>query len=243
MLRIILKEGKAIQATEDMRLFADEVVEELQPFIQMPLLIWSETEVFYWREVEGPHGKSKRIGVRFKKVKTEWPDKSKLGFSNVKAGGIIILAYKLDKNGDPIFYPPSSGEIVHELIHCFDPKLEYGKEIAYKGMKDRNEQTYEEYVKDQVEQDAYMRQDAISMASSLDRFPIEKVKELLLKKLVLPEVADNLRQGRMKIWKTDPKMWRKFLNTVYDEVVSRRLPKSKPSKFQQAKQDKEGLTP
>jgi hypothetical protein len=235
VLRIILKEGKAIQATEDMRLFADEVVEKLQPFLHDPQLIVSEdeTKVFYWREVEGPYGNSKRVGIRFKELKPGWPKDAKIGTAEVKAGSLVLIFYKT-REGFPLDLEPiHPTQIIHELIHCFDPKLE--KKVVYNGMKDRNQQTTEEYYKDEAEQDAYMRQDAIVLANNFDKFSIERAKELLSKKVSDPA---NLTR-RMKVWKTDPKMWRKFLNTVYDEVVSRRLPKPKPSKFQQAKQDKE----
>jgi hypothetical protein len=241
MLRIILKEGKAIQATEDMRLFVDEVMEELQQFIKLPLLVFSEVDSFYERNVLGPFGKAKNISVGFRRA----PKKLRTGAShgtviNGKKGAEIIIFYWLDENGDPEFAKQHRTLILHELIHCFDPKLEKG--IQYGGISDTAEYTRKDVYEDAAEQDAYMRQDAFLMAKSLENLSLEQARETIQQKLKVPDKNLAASQHRLKVWKTDPKMWRKFLNTVYDEVVSRRLPKPKPSKFQQAKQDKEQLT-
>lgn len=239
MLRIILKEGRAIQATEDMRLFADEVVEELRQFAEEPLLILSEDGVFFWRKVVGPFQKPKLIGIMFRKLQRRG---AMMGASETKSGSIIQVFYYLDNDGVPRFNPPNSNHMIHELIHCFDPKLE--KNIDYKGSQNYGDgQTKEEYYKDESEQDAFMRQDAMYMASTLEKFPVEKVMEILKNKMTVPKLPGNARESRMAAWATDNKMWRKFINTVYDETVSRRIPKVGPSKFQQAKADKEGLTP
>lgn len=230
MLRIILKEGKAIQATEDMRLFVDEVVEELYPFIRDPLLIFSKTFPFYGREVEGPGGRIKNIAFKFHKVQSNWPADAQLGTLETEMGSLVLILYRLNKNGDPLLNAIHPRQILHELIHCFDPKIE--KKILYKNIKNRTEQTTEEHYKDETEQDAYMRQDAIALANSLERLPLERVKQILNKKLELADKPVVSADERKIAWKTDPKMWRKFINTVYDEVVSRRIPKPQPTEFQ-----------
>lgn len=231
MLRILLKEGRAIEATEDMRRFADEVVEELQQFIEEPLLIFSEDNNFYWRVVSGPGGRTKNIGVRFSLFqKMGGVESAMMGTNETSHGSLIRIFYTLDRNGDPVFTPPRPAQVLHELIHAFDPKLE--KKIVYKGMVDRGEQTTAEYYQDEAEQDAYMRQDAIELATALNKFPLEKSKELLRSKVLVPKNPVGARQERMMAWAQDPKMWRKFINTVYDEVVSRRIPKQQPTEFQ-----------
>ena len=241
MLRIVLKEGKAIRATEDMRLFADEILRELRPFLKEPLLIFSEVNNFYWRSVKGPHDVVKKIGIRFQQHENakSW---TVLDSSELRTGTSIRLYYKIKKNGDPVIVsPPTREEIIHELIHAFDPKLIKG--VSYKGEYTPGVSSESEYFSDQSEQDAYMRQDAIVIAKELGQVPAEEISELLKSRLSVPKKPLNQAERRLKVWSQDTKMWRKFINTVYDEVISRKLPKVSPSKFQQAKADREGLTP
>ncbi len=232
MLRIVLKEGKAIKATDDMHEFADEALEEISKIVEEEgdFAVMDKTPGFYTRRVMGPYGKDKLIGLAFSQLEDDMPAAKMGAREKPGVGTLIIIYYELSEDFEVLLPAVNHGHFIHELIHAFDPKLE--KKISYVGMKDRNNKSFEEYCADPVEQDAYMRQYAVDIAKDLSRFPLKRVMEILRKKLIVPEVPGVPREEKMKIWASDERMWRKFINTVYDEVVSKRIPKQQPTELQ-----------
>lgn len=210
-------EGQAIQITADMKNFADESQRKYYESEDS----WSYGKPINSRLVDGG-----RYGKRTVSIVPDENKEGNGGFATADVDtGIIYLFVKHGNNyGDAI-----SNIIKHELVHIFDPKIndknlinaKWGIESYVKSGKplgttgDSN--VDQVYYTNPWEQDAYMSADAnarLDNASWLFDNDWNDIQPYLRK--IRPETAQE------RSWYANPKMWRKFLNTIYQEMIRRK---------------------
>jgi hypothetical protein len=209
-------EGQALRVSSDMERFAQEAIGILNKHQ------WQYGQPAIEREVD-----SERYGKRIVKViPAERPEGSGgMGNADYESGEINIFVKPGWKMGEGFV-----DFIVHELVHMFDPKLnnpklasskwgidawaKAGKPLSSTG-EEENDKVYHT---SPWEQDAFMAQaarEAIRLKREFWGNDRKTIQATLAK--YKPETA----------WEWDfaqnPKMWRKYLNTLYQEL-QRRMP-------------------
>jgi hypothetical protein len=215
-----------LRITDDMTAFANEVTEEFKTRKDLPRF-----GVFYQRQVTGPFGKSKLITV-------DWIGTPELQYS-LSAGprrkrrkGGAMQANKCYENKANITINLTPGSVKrenvlhmleHELVHCFDPKLElYSLRHApwratehfldHQGQFKNDLETYHRYP---WEQDAYI-------ASNVNRFIRDRIAENKPKAEVLDEVRRYKPSRRSEqTYAKDPHIWRRYLQWLYKMVMEK----------------------
>jgi hypothetical protein len=117
--------------------------------------------------------------------------------------------------------------ILHEMIHCIDPKL--NKEQLFKEewhkknrgfMHDPNYMSYNHYFKTPWEQDAYMSSDAYHRISNYKRWGIPYFRVLTEIKNATPDSkAENVYYKSPKLWRKYLKMLSYYLNKIYKDDI------------------------
>jgi hypothetical protein len=202
-------EGKAINATSDMEKFAIETINILKKDD------WEYQKVAHERIVDG--------GKYGKKLIKVIPDEDKDTDTNSawadNMDGLVGIFVKHGQN-----YGEEQVEIIiHELIHIFDPKLnnpelrtrKWGIDAPNKSINPSDDPVKnQEYHMNPWEQDAYMTQSArqiIKIRNWLYDGDWAQIQDSI--KNLTPNSPWEIT------WKKDQKTWRKFLNTIYQELL------------------------
>jgi len=205
-------EGQAIKITPDMEQFAQEGIEKLSQNV------WEYGQTVHQREVDGG-----TYGKRNVKIVPHQKNRNSFGWADPRTGELAIFAIKGQHYSED--YVDFIG---HELIHMFDPKLnnpklastKWGFEAYHKAGKPLGSvdtDTTNQYYNNPWEQDAFMAQtarEAIRNHKWLYDANWEEIQTSLQK--IKPETPWEIA------WYKDPKKWRKYLNTVYQELVRRK---------------------
>lgn len=227
-------EGKAMNVSEDMIRFAKEVLEKLNK------KDWKFKEVLNQRIVKSKYGEKEvkviaypsnkdasgdaqhntgviRLFLPDKQnpeyVPISW-EKSEDGLPKIKSHGTVgIDPTTPDYNADFSSYYYT---VIHELVHIFDIKLSKNPEWMRK--YNNMNRTMDDYYTSPHEQDAHMAHRARSIVDYyLDYYKGDKkrVQQELSKppQLWEPWAADGEPETT---WRKNPKIWRKYLNTLYN---------------------------
>jgi hypothetical protein len=193
-------EGKAIQATPDMEEFAHEATDMLLKKGKM-----------FGRIIDAG-----KYGKKYVRIKPKYNKDFKMptGGANYSSREITI---HINPNLSTSYYG-LYGLILHELIHMFDPKVTNSKlRDAKWGINSINLQNLNNpehgYYSHPWEQDAFMVQSANDIARQW-RWFYDNDKKEMLKSLTKLKPETNYE----KEWYSNPKIWRKYLNTIYDKI-------------------------
>jgi len=202
---INLQEGQALALSNDMAKFAKETYNAIQQG-------WEYDKIVYQRQVTDDKTTKNVYVIPKQRPTNDTGD----GYADSQTGEIGVYLI-------PNQTPPEEDFFQHELIHMFDPKLTNNKlRNASWGVDAQNQQSLHattgqnsKYYTNPWEQDAFMRQTAISTIKNkswLFDGDMNQVKQSI----------SNLKPQDPweKEWYKNPKMWKKYLNTVYQITQS-----------------------
>jgi len=204
-------EGKAMEISDDMKKFARETTRAV-------VSGWEYDKVIHSRQVDGGKWGKRNVTV-IPTIPTNNEEKKK-GFAcaDPTTGEIELW---LDPKHN---YGWLSEIIVHELVHIFDPKLNKPElEDApwnWKSKSDRgipmNLSGGDVYYAHPWEQDAFMAQEAMnSIKYAFDWYGDEEDIPTMIEKIKKDLITKRAETEAEKFWYKNPKMWRKYLNTIY----------------------------
>jgi hypothetical protein len=216
-------EGKALDVSPDMVNFAKEIVKKLQNR--------------NWEFAGSGPINNRIVNSKYgsKKVTAKLYSKNNANMGSARNNEVVLMVPTIslkqnNQSNDPFSLPKSGGNltidwdsldldqiyhtIIHELVHIFDPKqnLEKSKWMQSYSM-DYPEGSPEEeknYWLHPTEQDSYMSQYSRILVKNLlkkNNGDKNKVKQQL--SFIKP--SNYIEE----LWYKNPKMWRKYLNTVY----------------------------
>lgn len=232
----LLYEGKAMDVSDDMKQFANETIEKLKS------KNWKFNQVVHSRVVNSKYGE-KNIRIETK-PKTESSTADGEAHTNMNLIYLYLPSIKNPEHEPVTFEEPEEGElpviksrgttsipamlpdyenidyqdcfstIIHEMVHIFDVKL--SKRPAWMKKYD-TKQDIQDYYNSPHEQDAWMAHRAPAIVSYyLDYYKGDKnkVQKEFSKPphLWSPWAANGEPE---KTWYQNPKVWRKYLNTLY----------------------------
>jgi len=190
-------EGKALEITSDMSVFANETANRLRELSMGGG--WEYDTVAYERDVDGGKYGRKHVQIILWK-----------GRSGVLAeAGDDKIWVKFDDN-----YKWSSSVIEHELVHIFDPKLQGHLHDASWSVQKQPEfsdgDDTEKYFASPWEQDAYMSQFARKRIYDLYWQSGEDMN-------AVEQAIKNYKPNNSveSFWAKNPKMWQKYLKTMF----------------------------
>lgn len=198
----IWMEGQALGLSQDMKAFAKEASNAIQQG-------WEYDKIIYQRQVDSEKYGKKNVSVVIREPQ---------GFGD---------AYAEPLNGEiTIFLKPNEYKniemiIYHEIIHIFDPKTNNSNLVNSKwGINSQDEedirpnsgklQNLKNYYVNPWEQDAYMRQSAEELINQ-QHWLFDGDKNQIMQSIKNIKPQDPWEQE----WYKNPKMWRKYLNTIY----------------------------
>jgi hypothetical protein len=196
--------GRAIRINNDMRAFAQEAA--------LSLMRWTYSErneiptynKVYRRQVDaGKYGKRE---IYFISEQMPSQDKRFERVAYAYLGGIHINENLLINNGYNL--KDAETAVLHELVHCFDPKVCKGiLQVSYDKKRIGLDLKYEKYLNFAEEIDANM--------ASLSEERLRHLKRYSLKRALF--FLSNIKpKNQIEIeWKKRPKLWRKYINTIY----------------------------
>lgn len=231
----LYEEGKAMDVSPDMENFAKETIEKLKD------KNWNFNDVIHSRIVRSkygdknirieavpkkeftPDGKAyvdmnliylylpSKVNPVYEPISFEEPDG---GLPVIKSRGTIGIPDSLP-DYESVDYQDCYSTILHEMIHIFDPKLSKNPEWIKKHTQ--SDQNMQAYYTSPHEQDAWMAHRAHAIVDYyLDYYEGDKnkIQKEFSKPphLWSPWPADGEPE---KTWHQYPKMWRKYLNTLY----------------------------
>jgi hypothetical protein len=232
-----LLEGKAMDVSKDMISFANEVVEKLEKSN------WQFDQIIHERKVKSKYGE-KTIKVEVKPKTNKWGadgDASAKGeiirlfLPAIKNPNYRPASFETGANGLPVIkdrgttgvasslpdydeldYQQIYYTIIHEMIHVFDFKvydLETSGRMGFmKKYKDAGEDM-QNYYNSPDEQDAWM---AHRSREVIDYFlDFYKGNKILVQKEISKSFPDWASGEPEKTWRKNPKIWKKYLNTLY----------------------------
>jgi hypothetical protein len=204
-----LQEGQAMGLSQDMAKFAQEASGAIQQG-------WEYEKPVYQRQVSGDKYGTKNVFV----VPKQRPQNDTgFGYSDPQKGEIgIYLQPKQNVDAEDF--------IQHELIHIFDPKITNNKlRNAPWGIDAQNQQSLHattgqntQYYTNPWEQDAFMRQSAEATIRNKS-WLFDGDQNAIQQSLQRMKPQDAWEQE----WYKNPKMWRKYLNTIY-QIVAQQKP-------------------
>ncbi len=194
-------EGQALGLSADMVKFAQEASHAVHGG-------WQYDQPLYQRQVNGEKYGLKNVVI----IPRQKPaNDTGFGYSDPPKGEIGVYLQP-NQNVDIEDF------IQHELIHIFDPKLTNDKLRQAKwGIDSQNQQSLHatsgqnsQYYTNPWEQDAFMRQSAEATIKNKS-WLFDGDKNAILRSLQNIKPQDPWEQE----WYKNPKMWRKYLNTIY----------------------------
>ena len=200
--RRFLKEGKAIEVNDSMRDFARGAIEAYNEENKLKF-----NKPFFIGKIDG-YSPGEKIEVQAILYKTDNPRMNGRGAIAKETLGTQNQTFKLFQMEEESILGSDAleGLILHELIHVIDPKfkLDPKKHPWHRTHKDPIK-----YFNSPHEQDAFMRQS------------VEDIKSHYGK--ITKQMIQNYKPEPMRAWEkvwydTNPKAWRKFLNTLYAAV-------------------------
>ena len=198
--RQYLKEGKAIKVNPSMRHFAEGVIEAYNKEGSLKF-----DEPFFTGTIKGYEEED--IEVKAVLYKTENPRMNGRGAVAKETLGTQNQIFKLfQMREEPVLGEDAlKGLVLHELIHVIDPKFKLDPEHPQRQIH----RDPVKYFNSPHEQDAFMRQSVEDIKSYYGK---------ITKEMIQNYKPEPMRQWE-KVWhETNPKAWRKFLNTLYAEV-------------------------
>lgn len=234
-----INEGKAMDVSQDMDNFAKEVVEKLKN------KNWNFNEIIHSRIVKSNYGE-KNIRVETKPITqnspggkaytsmnliylylpgTKNPEYSPVSFEEPSDGGLPVIRSRGTVGVLPVIpdyenvdYNDCYSTIIHEMVHIFDPKLSKKPSWMKKYDDGQSNQDMQAYYTSPHEQDAWMAHRARAIVNYYLEYykgDKNKVQKEFSKPPHLwnPWAADGEPE---KTWYQHPKIWRKYLNTLYN---------------------------
>ena len=203
--RQYLKEGKAIAANPSIRAWASNAFRAYKTAAEKGELKFDQP--FFSGTVEGYDGEQIEVTA----ILLEAPDRKYSGAAAVTKETLgtekqtIKLYQSVERQSyyDPDIFEPL---FLHELVHIIDPKFKLDPE---EHSWHRTHKDPVKYYNSPHEQDAMMRQS------------VEDIKRYYGKitKNMIKNYKPESHRPWEKVWhETNPKAWRKFLNTLYAEV-------------------------
>ena len=221
--RKFMKEGKAIKANPSMREWATNAFSAYRKAGKEGGLEFSDPKTldkpFFTGYIEDPYsGEEVEVKAVIVPTPEERPDKNNKFAIHFDTLGTQNQTMKIHhKTAEPAFSDSSLviPLMIHELVHVIDPKFKLDKEHPQRQI---HKDTIK-YHNSPHEQDAFMRQSVENMKKlglPGDYFPDEPD----FGKFTKEKIQDyKPRTPWEKTWyETNPKAWRKLLNTLYAEV-------------------------
>jgi hypothetical protein len=202
-------EGKAIELSQDMVAFAQETLKAISDL---------GNNIQYGQTVHTRIVDGGKYGSRNVTVIAERPHTARAAYADPPTGNIVLHCLDQVGVGDAL-----NELIQHELIHLFDPKLTNEKLHNSKwGINSKNAESINDpeagYYTHPWEQDAFMRQTAeATIRDKAWLFDGDQSKILQGLRNIKPQDPWEIE------WYKDKKMWRKYLNTIY-QVAMRAQP-------------------
>lgn len=223
-----IKTAKPIQITDSMNEFAENV---------MATLLGNEIgrnfprklgygEVIYIGYIEA-YGKEHYIDVILRdpaessgqQGDAETPAWRKAGPNESQSCNIqLFLPWPLPKG---TYLPHIKQTILHEMIHCIDPKLNKSDVLETSwSKKHRQNMNREDYIQSPDyhtapwEQDAFMSSRAYELVSMLKRAPVPYVRLVEMLRHHKPDPGNKFEQTYYE----NPKLWRRYMNAIWQSV-------------------------